>query len=55
MPSFFSEFLVTFLRNSIKYKVSRSVSGVLSGAFKVALLRAMTFKSQSKMIPKSEE
>ena len=36
--SFFSKFLVMFLRNSIKYAVSRAVSGAL----KVARLRAMT-------------
>ena len=39
--SFFSKFLVKFLRNSIKYVVSRAVSGAL----KVALLRAMAIQS----------
>ena len=36
--SFFSKLLVMFLRNSIKYAVSRAVSGAL----KVVRLRAMT-------------
>ena len=35
--SFFSKILVKFLRNSIKYVVSRVVSGALLGALKVAL------------------
>ena len=39
--SYFSKFLVTFLRNIIKYLVSRAVSGAL----KVALLRAMSIQS----------
>ena len=39
--SFFSKFLVTFLRNNLKYVVSRAVSGIL----KVALLRAMAIQS----------
>ena len=39
--SFFSKFLVKFFRNSIKYVVSRAVSGAL----KVALLRAMAIQS----------
>ena len=39
--SFFSKFLVTFLRNSIKYVVSRAVSVAL----KVAILRAMAIQS----------
>ena len=43
--SFSSKFLVTFLRNSIKYVVSRVVLGALSGALKVALLTAMAFPS----------
>ena len=43
--SFFSKFLVKFLRNSIKYVVSRAVLGALSDALKVALLRAMVIKS----------
>ena len=42
--SFFSKFLVKFLRNSIKYAVSRVVLGALSGALRVALLRAMALK-----------
>ena len=41
ITSFFSEFLVKFLRNSIKYVLSRAVSGALPGVRKVALLRAM--------------
>ena len=43
--SFFSKFLVKFLRNSIKYVVSRAVLGALSDALKVALLRTMVIKS----------
>ena len=43
--SFFSKFLVKFLRNSIKYVVSRAVSGEISCALKVALLRAMASQS----------
>ena len=43
--SFFSRFLVEFLRNSIKYVVSRAVSVALSGTLKVALLRAMAIQS----------
>ena len=43
--SFFSKFLVKFLRNSIKYVASRAVSGALLGALKVALLRAMAIQS----------
>ena len=43
--SFFSKFLVTFLRNSIKCVVSKAVSGALSGALKVALLIAMAIRS----------
>ena len=39
--SFFSKVLVNFLRNSIKYVVSRAVSGPL----KVALLRAMAIQA----------
>ena len=39
--SFFSKFLVTFLRNNLKYVVSRAVSGTL----KVALSRAMAIQS----------
>ena len=35
--SFFSKILVKFLRNSIKYVVSRVVSGALLGPLKVAL------------------
>ena len=37
--------LVKFLRNSIKYVVSRAVSGAISGVLKVALLRAMAIQS----------
>ena len=43
--SFFSKFLVKFLRSSIKYVVSRAFYGSLSGALKVALLRAMAIQS----------
>ena len=43
--SFFSKFLVTFLRNSIKYVVSRAVLGALLGALKVSLLRTMAIQS----------
>ena len=43
--SFFSKFLVKFLRNSIKYVVPRVVSGSLSDALKVPFLRAMTIQS----------
>ena len=43
--SFFSKLLVKFLRNSINDLVSRAVSGELSGALKVALLRAMSIQS----------
>ena len=43
--SFFSKFLVKFLRNSIKYEVLRAVSGAFLGALKVALLRAMAIQS----------
>ena len=43
--SFFSKFLVKFLRNSIKYVVSRAVLGALSGTLKVTLLRAMAIQS----------
>ena len=45
ITSFFSKYLVKFLRNSIKYVVSRVVLGTFSGALKVALLRAMTIQS----------
>ena len=50
ITSFFSKFLVKFLRSSIKYVDSREVSGAL----KVALLRSMTSKAHSKMIPGNE-
>ena len=50
ITSFFSKFLVKFLRSSIKYVDSREVSGTL----KVALLRSMTSKAHSKMIPGNE-
>ena len=43
--SFFSKFLVKFLRNSAKYVVSRAVSSALSGALKVSLFRAMAIQS----------
>ena len=43
--SFFSKFLVKFLRNSIKYVVSRAVSGALLGAPKVTFLRTITIQS----------
>ena len=36
----FTQILVRFWRNSIKYVVSRVVLGALAGALKVALLRA---------------
>ena len=49
ITNFFSKFLVKVLRNSIIY-----VSGALLGALKVALLRALTFKAHSKMIPENE-
>ena len=39
--SFFSKFLVTFLRNNLKNVVSVAVSGAL----KVAVLRAMAIRS----------
>ena len=39
--SFFSKFLVKFLKNSIKYVVLRAVSGAL----KVALLKTMAVQS----------
>ena len=45
ITSFFSKSLVKFLRNSIKYVVSRAVLGALSDALKVALLRAMAIQS----------
>ena len=47
ITSFFSKFLVKLLRNSIKYVVSRAVSGTFLGALKVkvALLRAITIQS----------
>ena len=42
ITSYFSNFLVKFLRNSINYVVSRAVWRVVSGPLKVTLLRAMT-------------
>ena len=42
-----SKFLVRLLTNSIKYFVSRVVSGALSGALEVAFLRAMTIQRRS--------
>ena len=41
----FLQILVKFLRNSMKYVVSRAVSGALSGGLKVALLRALAIQS----------
>ena len=41
----FLQILVTLLRNSKKYVVSRVVPGAHSGALKVALLRSMTIQS----------
>ena len=43
-----------FLRNSIKHVVSRAVSGALSEALKVSLLRTLTVKAHRKMIPENE-
>ena len=43
--SFFSKFLVKFFRNSIKYVVSRTVSGALSVALKIVLLRAIAIQN----------
>ena len=43
--SFFSKFLVKFLRNSIKQVVSGAVLRALSGVLKAALLKAMAFQS----------
>ena len=40
ITSFFSKFLVKFLRNSIKYVDS----GTVSGALKLARLKAMTIE-----------
>ena len=45
ITSFFSKFLVTFLRNGINYVVLRAVSSALSDAIKVGTLRAMTIQS----------
>ena len=45
ITSFFSKFSVKLLTNSIKYLVLKAVSSALSGALKVALLRAMTIQS----------
>ena len=41
----FLQILVKFLRNSMKYVVSRAVSGALSGGLKVTLLRALAIQS----------
>ena len=49
ITSLFSKFLAKILRCSIKYIVSREVLGELSGALKVALLRAVIMHSW--MIP----
>ena len=43
--SFFSKLLIKFLRNSIKYVVSRAVSGAHWGALKVTLLRVVAIQS----------
>ena len=43
--SFFSKFLVKFLRSSIKYVVWRAVLGALFGELKFALLRAMAIQN----------
>ena len=45
ITSLFSKFLAKILRSSIKYIVSREVLGELSGALKVALLRAVIIQS----------
>ena len=45
ITSLFSKFLAKILRCSIKYIVSREVLGELSGALKVALLRAVIIQS----------
>ena len=45
ITSFFSKSLVKFLRNSIKYVVSRVDLGALLGAIKVTVLTAMTIQS----------
>ena len=44
ITSFFSKYLGKFLRNDTKCVLSRVVSGALSGALKVAHLRAMTIQ-----------
>ena len=43
--SFFFKFFVKFLRNSIKHVNSGAVSIAVSGALKVAFLRAMSIQS----------
>ena len=45
ITSFFSNFLVKFLNNSIKYVVSRAVSGAVWGTLKIALLKSITIQS----------
>ena len=45
ITSYFSNFLVKFLRNSINYVVSGAVWRVVSDPLKVTLLRAMTIQS----------
>ena len=45
ITSFFLKFSVRFLRNNIKYVVSRVFSGVLSGTPKVAIWKAMTVQN----------
>ena len=44
ITSFFSNFLVKFLNNSIKYVVSRAVSGAVWAKLKVALLKSITIQ-----------
>ena len=43
--SFFFKCFAKFLRNSIKYVNSAAVSGAVSGALKVAFLRAISIQS----------
>ena len=45
ITSYFSNFLVKFLRNSINYVVFGAVWRVVSDPLKVTLLRAMTIQS----------
>ena len=46
--------LVKIFRNSAKYVVSKVDSGALSGALRIAFLRALTIQVHSKIIPESE-